>query len=108
MPAFKYDIEKQAQIREKYRRALTEHAVSINAIRDGIENEDWEKAAEAWYELSNDERNSIWIAPTRAEALNLHAPFTTAQRDIIHDGKTHMEEHKLFTEALNKFYEDGK
>jgi phage recombination protein Bet len=60
---------------------------SIAAIKEGIAEGDLVKAAEAWYELSSDEQESIWVAPTRNEngkrVKNENAPFTTAERQVI-------------------------
>lgn len=60
---------------------------SIAAIKEGIAEGDLVKAAEAWYELSGEEQESIWIAPTRNEngkrVKNENAPFTTAEREVI-------------------------
>lgn len=60
---------------------------SIDAIKEGIATDNLSRAAEAWYELTNEERESIWVAPTRnvkgKRVLNEHAPFTTREREII-------------------------
>lgn len=60
---------------------------SIDAIKEGIATDNLSRAAEAWFELSQDEQLSIWVAPTRnvngKRVPNEHAPFTTAERRII-------------------------
>ena len=59
----------------------TEHVIalwpSIKAIHDGFATEDMGKAAEAWFELNNDEKQYIWRAPTKGGV------FTTEQRNIM-------------------------
>ena len=50
---------------------------SINAIQVGIMENNYESAAEAWFELSNDEKASIWVAPSKG------GPFTTEERKIM-------------------------
>lgn len=60
---------------------------SIVVIKEGIETGNLSAAAEAWYELTDEERESIWIAPTRnvngKRVLNEHAPFSTHEREVI-------------------------
>lgn len=56
---------------------------SIDAIRDGIARDDIQSAAESWFELDNDEKQLIWIAPTKAEAMGIEPPFTIKEREII-------------------------
>ena len=50
---------------------------TINTIKEGISEGNLEKAAEAWFELSKDEKTSIWAAPSKG------GPFTTEERKII-------------------------
>lgn len=60
---------------------------SIAVIKEGIATDSLSMAAEAYYELTDEERDSIWIAPTRNEkgkrVTNEHAPFTTQERAVI-------------------------
>lgn len=60
---------------------------SIAAIKEGIAEGNLSKAAEAWFELSQDEQQSIWSAPSMNHSGKRHtlknAPFTTAERDVI-------------------------
>lgn len=60
---------------------------SIAAIKEGIASGDLTKAAEAWYELTQEEQQSIWIAPTRNEngkrVKNENCPWTTEERSVI-------------------------
>jgi phage recombination protein Bet len=79
---------------------------SIAAIKEGIETGDLSKAAEAWFELTQDEQESIWIAPTRnvngKRVVNEHAPFTTKEREVIKSSefrKAHFGDEAEFTET---------
>ena len=60
---------------------------SIAVIKEGIATDNLSMAAEAWYELTDEEKGSIWVAPTRNEkgkrVINEHAPFTTHERAVI-------------------------
>lgn len=62
-------------------------ADSILAIKEGIESDDLGAAAQAWFELSDEEKRGIWVSST--EIVNNkrverpHAPFTTAERDVM-------------------------
>jgi hypothetical protein len=50
---------------------------SIEKIKLGIESGDLSVAAEAWFELSADEKTRLWRAPTNGGI------FTTAERKVI-------------------------
>ena len=54
-----------------------ELAPSIKVIKEGIASEDYFTAAEAWFELSDEEKQSIWIAPSKG------GPFTTEERETM-------------------------
>lgn len=54
-----------------------ELAPTIKVIKEGIENEDFYSAAEAWFELSDEEKSAIWVAPSKG------GPFTTEEREIM-------------------------
>lgn len=57
--------------------AITKHQDSIDAIKQGIKDDDIIAAAEAWFELSKDEMSSLWVAPSKG------GPFTTKEREIM-------------------------
>lgn len=61
------------------RAAVAKHRESIQCIKDGIAEGNLSKAAEAWYELSEDEMRALWVAPTKFK----DAPFTTREREIM-------------------------
>jgi hypothetical protein len=50
---------------------------TIETIKTGIVEGDYYKAAEAWFELSDEEKQAIWVAPTKG------GPFTTEERAIM-------------------------
>lgn len=83
-------IDPQAERSAKLAQACYALRGSIEAIKAGILDgtpDGIYKAAEAWFELTDAEKESIWIAPTRNEngkrVTNEHAPFTTEERSII-------------------------
>ena len=78
--------QKEQEIAERYIRlchAITELALSILTIKANLGVSDppdavaLEVAAEVWYELSKEEKKSIWVAPTKG------GPFTTREREIM-------------------------
>ena len=67
----------------KIKEAIEKHKHSIKVIVDSLASEQYEKAAEAFYELTNAEQQSIWIAPTKCKKMGIEPPFTTAERNFI-------------------------
>lgn len=59
---------------EDWKRELAE---TIETIKQGIADGNMYAAAEAWFELSEEEKRGIWAAPTKG------GPFTTDEREII-------------------------
>lgn len=53
------------------------YAESVDAIKSGLDSDDFYKAAEAWYELPQDVMRGLWVAPTKG------GPFTTRQRELM-------------------------
>lgn len=62
---------------EVLRAAIDAHKETIKVVKDNIEKQDYETAAEAWFELSKEEMQSIWVAPSKG------GPFTTKEREIM-------------------------
>lgn len=60
-----------------YIRAVETHWPTIKAIKDGIATGDLSIACEAWLELSDAEKRSIWLAPTRGGC------FSVDERKVI-------------------------
>jgi hypothetical protein len=57
--------------------AITKHLDTITVIKESIASGDLSAGCEAWMELSDDEKTSIWVAPSKG------GPFTTQEREII-------------------------
>ena len=57
--------------------AIAEHAFVVFTIKHGIDMEMLADAAESWFGLSDDEKKSLWIAPSKGGA------FTTKEREVI-------------------------
>lgn len=62
-------LEHQAKVRELF--------FSVSTIKEGILNKDYSSAAEAWFELDNDEKQALWVAPSKGGI------FTTEERKIM-------------------------
>jgi len=57
--------------------AIKKHFDTIYAIKNGIAVDEFESAAEAWFELDDQEKGSLWIAPTKGGI------FTKEERETI-------------------------
>ena len=62
---------------ENYQAACDELADSITQIKEGIADGELKFAAQAWFELNQNEKISIWRAPTKGGC------FTIAERTMI-------------------------
>lgn len=62
---------------EALKEAIAKLKPSIDAIKAALAEGDLSSAAEAWFELSDDEKASIWVAPTKG------GPFTTEERSTM-------------------------
>ena len=71
------EAERLAYQKSRLIEAINEHMDTITAVKDGIREGNLSTAAEAWFELSNDEKRSIWAAPSKG------GPFTTEERKVI-------------------------
>ena len=60
-----------------YEKLCRELEESITAIKEGIEKQDLSSAAEAWFELSDFEKENLWRAPSKGGC------FTTIERNTI-------------------------
>lgn len=50
---------------------------SIDTIKGALAENDLSTASEAWFELTDDEKTSIWVAPSKG------GPFTTKERETM-------------------------
>lgn len=60
---------------DKLEQAKKDYAQTIKTIKDGLNGGDYSRAAEAWFELTDDEKAKLWVAPTKG------GPFTTKERE---------------------------
>jgi len=63
---------------QRHNKALRDNLESIVAIKSAIANGDLSSAAECWYELTDEEKQALWIAPTKGGI------FTTEERKVMH------------------------
>ena len=68
---------KEQARQEALRKATQALAESIKAIKQGISDDDLSTASEAWFELTDEEKASIWSAPSKG------GPFTTKEREVM-------------------------
>lgn len=62
---------------DEYVDLVAENQESIKAIKEGIANDDWSSAAEAWFELSDEVKRGLWKAPSNGGC------FTTQERAVM-------------------------
>jgi len=67
------EVERQQSLMK----AMHKLQPSIHAIKQGIASGDLGSASEAWAELTDDEKQSIWVAPTKG------GPFSTEERKTM-------------------------
>ncbi len=83
-------IEHKPDTREQIAHdAAQAHIESVDIIRAGIaayldgEESALSAAAEAWQEMTEDEKRALWVAPTRMQAAGLDPVFTTREREVM-------------------------
>lgn len=52
--------------------AVKRNLMSISAIKVAIETQNWETAAEAYSEMSNEDKTALWLAPTKGGVWTTH------------------------------------
>ena len=57
--------------------AIDEHQDSISVIKESLARDDLHGAAEAWYELDDETKRALWVAPSKG------GPFTTQERQTM-------------------------
>lgn len=67
---------------------------SIATIKTGIMMKEYSRAAEAWVEMTEEEKRAVWVAPTKGGI------FTTIERQIIRSAE--------FKESYNQENEDAE
>lgn len=58
-------------------KAIERNKESITAIKNGIATKRYDIGAEAWFELDDEEKKLIWVAPSKG------GPFSTEERSIM-------------------------
>ena len=72
--------QKHIEVDEKlvaHNAAVRELLETIVVIKDGIRDNELSGAAEAWFELTEEEKRALWIAPTKGGI------FTTHERGVM-------------------------
>lgn len=80
------DIYRQA---EYHMKSVMENIASVMAIKNSIAIEEYEAAAEAWFELDTEAKQALWVAPKKGGC------FTTEERRVI-------------KEKLSEYHPEGK
>ena len=65
------------EAQEAHNAAVGENLDSITAIKQGIAEGDLSTAAEAWFELGEETKHALWVAPSKG------GKFTTEERNIM-------------------------
>ena len=68
-----------------YNEMVREHIYSITAIKDCIEKQNWSGAVEAWHEIPDADKKTLWKAP-KAGGI-----FTTKEREAMKSNEWHQE-----------------
>lgn len=56
---------------------VLDNCQSIQVIKEGIMTDDYSTASEAWFELDDEIKKTLWVAPTKG------GPFTTKEREVL-------------------------
>lgn len=71
------DSNKPVDSQAEYNAVVEVHKTSIDAIKLGIDGDDYSTASEAWQELTQEVKAALWRAPSKGGC------FTTEQRKIM-------------------------
>ncbi len=77
----------------EYNHAVRSHINTIVVIKEAIYNNELSTATEAWYELTNDEKTSLWRAPSKGGI------FTTEERKVMRSNEWNAEREAFFKES---------
>ncbi len=69
-----------------YNESVRNHIYSISAIKEALENNDLETAAEEWGQLNEDEQRSIWKAPSKGGIFTTQELATIKTSDFREAG----------------------
>ncbi len=92
--AMSYELERMKIVSK----AIIEYCGAISVIKQGIEAEMLADASQAWHDLSDDEKKSLWIAPSKGGA------FTTLERKEMGTEKFRIA--RMNTEELAEYQKD--
>jgi hypothetical protein len=67
----------QEERNKEYNDLATENALTIKTVKEGIESGEYSGAAEAWFELTEEEQMGLWKAHSKGGV------FTTSEQKII-------------------------
>ena len=67
----------EAAEQDKYEAFCADRSESIEVIKAGIESGEYSAASEAWFELSSEEKETLWKAPSKGGV------FTTEERKVM-------------------------
>lgn len=76
--------------------ALDRNMDSITAIKESLASNEYETAFEAWHEVTNDDKQALWVAPSKFE----NAPFTTAERKAMQSSEWTEARHNYLGESV--------
>jgi len=74
------EIEKLVAVYKKAARhmeSVMENIETVLLVKEGLLTKEYEAAAEAWFELDNETKTALWVAPTKGGC------FTTEERNTI-------------------------
>ena len=70
-------VSEEARRMARLEEAKDQYSDSIQAILAAFGKDDHYAAAEAWFELPQDAKQSLWVAPTKG------GPFSTRMREVM-------------------------
>lgn len=71
------ELDKKENPLAAHDKAKAENQASIDYIKDAIEKDDMLAVAEAWLELTNEDKTALWVAPSKGGV------FTTHERKVL-------------------------
>lgn len=78
-----------------HNQVCVKHFDSIAEVKRAIAEESWEAAAEAYHEMSNDDHECLWIAPTKGGI------WTTHERTMIRSNEFYAAVKVMYEERSN-------
>jgi hypothetical protein len=78
-----------------HNQACAKNVCSIAEVKKKIAQESWESAAEAYHEMSSDDQECLWIAPSKGGV------WTTHERKMIHSDEFNAAVKVMFEERSN-------